>query len=83
MQVTPKFCKQYSQVGMFINDALREFKADVDGENFPGEDFSPYKMAQQQLDAFVYNLSQAGYCRAADAATHASPLSLQHADRSD
>lgn len=76
MQVTPKFCKQFSQVGMLINNALTEFRDEVESGMFPGKDFSPYKMAADQLDAFAEALAKAGMSDAADAAMHASDHSL-------
>lgn len=74
MQVVPKFCKQYAQVGMLINDALTDYRDDVENGNFPNKQFSPYKMAAGQLDAFVENLAKDGFSDAAEAAIHASEL---------
>lgn len=76
MQVTPKFCRQYAQVGMLINDALTEFRHDVEVGNFPDRQFSPYQMAAGQLDLFVENLAKDGFSDAAEAAIHASELSV-------
>ncbi|XP_028121548.1 uncharacterized protein LOC114318788 [Camellia sinensis] len=35
-KVTPKFCKQYGQVGDVINKALSEYKEEVTNGSFPG-----------------------------------------------
>mmetsp|Transcript_23970 Transcript_23970/g.45103 ORF Transcript_23970/g.45103 Transcript_23970/m.45103 type:complete len:340 (-) Transcript_23970:1261-2280(-) len=49
----PKFCKQYANVGEMISKGLEDFKADVEGENFPGEQFSPYKMSSDEEKLFL------------------------------
>lgn len=51
-KVTPKFCKQYSAVGATINEALRTYAAEVRSGAFPGEKFSPYKMAKGEREIF-------------------------------
>lgn len=42
-KVTPKFCKQYTQVGHAIQDALAAYHADVVAGTFPSQQYSPYK----------------------------------------
>ena len=52
-QVTPKFCKQYAQVGEVINKALLEYKEEVSKHLFPGPSHSPYKISSSDLDGFL------------------------------
>jgi len=50
-QFVPKFCKRYAQIGHIIQDALREFKSDVESGAFPSGEFSPYTMKEcERLD---------------------------------
>ena len=51
-QFMPKFCKQYAQVGHSIQQGLQDFKADVEGGIFPGDEFSPYVMSDTEKEAF-------------------------------
>lgn len=44
-KVTPKFCKQYANLGIDIERALKEFNAEVKMRSFPSPAHSPYKMA--------------------------------------
>eukprot|EP00892_Ulva_mutabilis_P002396 jgi/Ulvmu1/12157/UM085_0021.1 len=76
-QVTPKFCKQYAQVGLLINDALTEFRRDVETGGFPGKSFSPYKMAVDELRLFVNSLDNAGLSDAAEAAMQAADKTVR------
>lgn len=46
-KVTPKFCKQYGNVGVEIERALGAFNAEVKNRAFPGPAFSPYKIPGQ------------------------------------
>jgi Ketopantoate hydroxymethyltransferase len=48
----PKFCKQYAQVGSIIQQGLEAFKADVESNVFPGEEYSPYGMSEGEQEAF-------------------------------
>jgi len=48
----PKFCKQYLSLGNKINEALNEFKADVQNGEFPGKEYSPYKMSKDEEAKF-------------------------------
>ena len=66
--MTPKFCKQYAQVGSLISGALAAYRDDVRGGAFPGQQFSPYRMRAAEVDAFAEALAQAGMQRAAEAA---------------
>lgn len=78
-KVTPKFCKQYAQIGQAINSALLEYKADVEGEAFPGRQFSPYRMKEEEIDAFADALANAGLTDAAEATHSAAPFALPQA----
>jgi 3-methyl-2-oxobutanoate hydroxymethyltransferase len=51
-QFVPKFCKRYADVGHAIQKGLLGFKADVESGEFPGSDYSPYVMTDQERDAF-------------------------------
>eukprot|EP00527_Entomoneis_sp_CCMP2396_P007969 CAMPEP_0198151432 /NCGR_PEP_ID=MMETSP1443-20131203/55545_1 /TAXON_ID=186043 /ORGANISM="Entomoneis sp., Strain CCMP2396" /LENGTH=313 /DNA_ID=CAMNT_0043817083 /DNA_START=394 /DNA_END=1335 /DNA_ORIENTATION=- len=48
----PKFCKQYASVGHNIQDGLQTFKHDVEGGVFPGEEFAPYLMKDDEKKLF-------------------------------
>lgn len=43
-KVSPSFCKRYAAIGSAIQTALNEYKRDVSANDFPGEEFSPYKL---------------------------------------
>jgi 3-methyl-2-oxobutanoate hydroxymethyltransferase len=68
LQVTPKFCKQFAQVGIVINEALAQYKQEVEAGTFPGPQFSPYKMPQTELDRFSTLLGDEGLGDAAASA---------------
>ena len=51
-QFVPKFCRKYAQVGHIIQEGLQEFRRDVRSGNFPGQEFSPYTMNQEEKQAF-------------------------------
>jgi 3-methyl-2-oxobutanoate hydroxymethyltransferase len=51
-QFVPKFCKRYAQLGHIIQEGLQEFKQEVETGEFPGEDFSPYIMKDDEKEAF-------------------------------
>jgi len=51
-QWVPRFCKNYAQVGHAIQDGLKEFKDDVESGVFPGEDYSPYTMTEEEKAIF-------------------------------
>ncbi|KAF3573580.1 hypothetical protein F2Q69_00062378 [Brassica cretica] len=67
-KVTPKFCKQYAQVGEVINKALLEYKEEVSKHSFPGPSHSPYKISSNDLDGFLSELQKLGLDEAASAA---------------
>jgi len=51
-QFVPKFCKKYAQLGHIIQEGLQEYKKEVESGVFPGEDFSPYVMKDEEKKAF-------------------------------
>ncbi|XP_015158980.1 3-methyl-2-oxobutanoate hydroxymethyltransferase 1, mitochondrial-like [Solanum tuberosum] len=67
-KVTPKFCKQYGQVGDVINKALLEYKEEVTNGSFPGSAHSPYKIGAADMDGFLNALQKLGFNDAASAA---------------
>ena len=68
--MTPKFCKQYAQVGNVITEALLAYRDDVTSGGFPGTQYSPYHMKAVEVDAFANALSAAGLTDAAEAAAN-------------
>ena len=46
-KVTPKFCKQYGNVGVEIEKSLSAFNQEVKSRAFPSPAFSPYKIPGQ------------------------------------
>lgn len=67
-KVTPKFCKQYSNVGEVVQQALQQYRADVMSGAFPSEQFSPYKLgSEQETVSFAEQLDAAGFHNAANA----------------
>jgi len=51
-QFVPKFCKKYAQLGHIIQEGLQEYKKEVESGAFPGNDFSPYVMKDEEKVAF-------------------------------
>jgi len=54
----PKFCKSYAQVGHAITEGLDAFKKEVEDGTFPGEEYSPYLMNDDEKRAFEVLLEQ-------------------------
>ncbi|KAK2999402.1 hypothetical protein RJ639_023167 [Escallonia herrerae] len=71
-KVTPKFCKQYGQVGDVINKALLAYKEEVTNGSFPGPAHSPYKIGSADTGGFVNELQKLGFDKAASAAAEAA-----------
>ncbi|CAH8266124.1 unnamed protein product [Arabidopsis lyrata] len=71
-KVTPKFCKQYANVGEVINKALMEYKEEVSKKVFPGPSHSPYKITASELDGFLTELQNLGFDKAVSAAASAT-----------
>jgi len=57
-EFVPKFCKKYASVGLQINDGLAQFKKEVEEGVFPGNDYSPYKMSEEEEANFDQLLSK-------------------------
>jgi len=67
-KVTPKFCKQYGNVGEVVQQALQQYRDDVTSGAFPSEQFSPYKLgSEQETASFAEQLDAAGFHNAANA----------------
>ncbi|KAF8379597.1 hypothetical protein HHK36_029038 [Tetracentron sinense] len=71
-KVTPKFCKQYGQVGDAINKALLEYKEEVTNRLFPGPAHTPYRINVAEVDGFLNELQKLGLDKAASAAATAA-----------
>lgn len=54
----PKFCKSYAQVGHAITEGLDAFKKEVEDGTFPGEEYSPYLMNEEETRVFEVLLEQ-------------------------
>ncbi|XP_010261386.1 PREDICTED: 3-methyl-2-oxobutanoate hydroxymethyltransferase 1, mitochondrial [Nelumbo nucifera] len=67
-KVTPKFCKQYGQVGAAINKALLQYKEEVTSRSFPGAAHTPYKISATDINGFLNELQKMGLDEAASAA---------------
>ena len=61
-QVTPKFCKQYAQVGKAINEALITYRDNVTSHSLP------YKISHKEVESFLKQLESKGLSNAAEAA---------------
>jgi len=46
--VSPSFCKRYATIGQSIQTALNEYARDVANDSFPGDQYAPYKMKDEQ-----------------------------------
>lgn len=66
-KVTPKFCKQYSQVGAAIQSALQQYRQDVESRAFPTQRFSPYRIPAAEVAALAYELRKKGLGHVAEA----------------
>lgn len=51
-EFVPKFCKRYARVGLEITDGLEQFKREVEDGSFPGKDYSPYLMNEDEEAIF-------------------------------
>ena len=66
--MTPKFCKQFAQIGDVINKALLEYREEVSNGSFPGPLHSPYKISDADFNGFLKELQNMGLDEAASAA---------------
>lgn len=48
---TPKFCKQYANLGKTISESLEQYKTDVETRAFPTKDHT-YTLKQEEWDKF-------------------------------
>ena len=64
-KVTPKFCKQFGNVGEVVQAALQQYRAEVTNGEFPSAQFSPYKLAENEAASFAEQLDAAGFARVA------------------
>ncbi|XP_074568205.1 3-methyl-2-oxobutanoate hydroxymethyltransferase 1, mitochondrial-like [Curcuma longa] len=71
-KVTPKFCKQYAQVGDVINKALTEYKEEVETRSFPSAAHTPYRISEADVENFTKELENRGLNDAASAAAAAA-----------
>lgn len=62
--VSPKFCKQYAQLGRDAASALKAFKQEVEDKIFPSKQFSPYAMKDTELQSFAEGLNKLGFEKA-------------------
>lgn len=60
-KVTPKFCKQYGNVGEVVQSALQQYKAEVSSGEFPSSKYSPYKLSDTETVDLVRTLHDQGY----------------------
>ena len=66
-KVTPKFCKQYAQVGHVIQEALGSYRAEVSSGAFPSAQHTPYKLLKGEAAGLAASLEAAGFRQAAQA----------------
>ena len=71
-KATPKFCKQFGDVGAVIGKALAEYRQQVEAGSFPGPDHTPYKISPVGVDVFANALRNIGLDGAAAAAAAAA-----------
>lgn len=66
-KVTPKFSKQYADVGKVVDAALKQFRDEVQNGAFPGPRHSPYKMGADDAAQLARALESRGMGDAARA----------------
>ena len=66
-KVTPKFCKQYGNVGEVVQSALQQYKAEVSSGEFPSQQHSPYKLSETETADLLRNLHDQGYVNGSSA----------------
>ncbi|WIA10720.1 hypothetical protein OEZ85_010894 [Tetradesmus obliquus] len=71
-KVTPKFCKRYAEVGTIIQQALVQYRQEVADGLFPGQQYSPYSIQQQEVDLLVKELESSGMRDCAAAVSEAA-----------
>ena len=53
---TPKFCKQYAQIGNSIEEALKDYKNEVEKRTFPTSQHT-YRMTEEQFRKAFPNIN--------------------------
>lgn len=76
-KVTPKFCKQYAQVGTVIQDALRAYREEVSSRQFPSGAYSPYRIEVSEAKRFINEIRWKHHEAAAKAAEEAVEMDEQ------
>ena len=66
-KVTPKFCKQYGNVGEVVQSALQQYRAEVSNGEFPSQQHSPYKLSETETADLLRNLHDQGYVNGSSA----------------
>ena len=66
-KVTPKFCKQFGNVGEVVQSALQQYKAEVGNKEFPSQQYSPYKLSEAESAELLRVLHDQGYTKGSDA----------------
>lgn len=79
-KVTPKFCKQYAEVGAVIQEGLTSFREEVTSQKFPSALHTPYRIAAKETDAFLNELHKRGFPGAAAAAQSAAEEDVRAGD---
>lgn len=51
-KVSPRFCKTYAKIGPLIQQALNEYREDVETGAFPTMQYSPYKVVAEEAKEF-------------------------------
>jgi 3-methyl-2-oxobutanoate hydroxymethyltransferase len=51
--VAPKFSKQYACLGNVVDDAIRSYADEVRAGTFPSEQYSPYRIPDEELENFT------------------------------
>ena len=62
-KVTPKFCKQFGNVGEVVQSALQQYKAEVSSGEFPSQLHSPYKLSETETAELMRALHDEGYMK--------------------
>lgn len=57
-QFVPKFCKRYADVGQAIRKGLENYRDDVENHTFPSEQYTPYKMTQEEEEKLQHRVSE-------------------------
>ncbi|GAQ78937.1 3-methyl-2-oxobutanoate hydroxymethyltransferase [Klebsormidium nitens] len=75
-KVTPKFCKQYANVGAVIGAALVDYRNEVSSRAFPSPAHTAYRIDPEQAQSFERELRERGLTAAAEAAAEAQVRDL-------